>query len=63
LVCPPPGADRISIRRRGRVLPDRRRHPLSLLSLGRRKPRVECAKWSTMRGHPSRCSGASTSVF
>jgi hypothetical protein len=55
----PPGDSRASIRRRGQVLPNRRRRPLPLLSLGRRGPRVELAKWSAVRGCPTIRPGTS----
>jgi hypothetical protein len=52
-VCPPPGVGRASIRRRGgRVLPNRRRCPLPLLSLGRRGPRVERNRVQRASVHP-----------
>jgi hypothetical protein len=51
-VCPPLGTGRASIQCRGRILLNRRRCPLPLLSLGGRGPCVEHAKWSATRGHP-----------
>jgi hypothetical protein len=44
-VCPPLGTGRASIQCRGRILPNRRRCPLSLLSLGGTGP-----MWSTQNG-------------
>jgi hypothetical protein len=52
LVCPPLGVGRASIRCCGWVLPNRRRRPLPLLSLGRHRLRVECGKWSGAHGRP-----------
>jgi hypothetical protein len=50
-VCPL-GAGKVSIRRYGHVLPNRRRHPLPLLSLGRHGLRVERVKRSAACGPP-----------
>jgi hypothetical protein len=52
LVCPPSDAGRASIWRHVWVLPNQRHRPLPLLSLERRGPRVERAKWSAARRRP-----------
>jgi hypothetical protein len=49
-VCPPPGTNRASIRRCGRVIRIGDAAPLPLLSLRLRGPCVELAKWSAARG-------------
>jgi hypothetical protein len=63
LVCPPPGAGKASIQRRGWVLANRRRRPLPLLSLRRGEPRMERSKWSAARGRPCGCASTADNIL
>jgi hypothetical protein len=56
----PPDAGKASIRHCGQVLPNRRRRPLPLLSLGQRGPCVERVKRSAARGRTSGRPGTNT---